>query len=184
MPRPLAFNLVNQRFGRLLVVSKAAPQFKGQTTRFACLCDCGKDAVVFSSDLRRGLTTSCGCLASEKLAERNRLHPTHTPRYIKHGHLRQGQCSPEYHSWSGMCSRCLNPNATGYENYGGRGIRICDRWLGEHGFENFLADMGPRPENKTLDRKNNDGNYEPSNCRWATASEQQSNQRRQLAVAA
>lgn len=74
-----------------------------------------------------------------------------------------------------MQRRCRNPNATRYERYGGRGIKVCERWKGEDGFANFLADMGERPDGKTLDRVNNDGNYEPSNCRWATPLEQGAN---------
>ena len=84
--------------------------------------------------------------------------------------------TPEYRAWANMWQRCTNPKAAGYENYGGRGIRVCERW---RLFENFLADVGPRPEGLTLDRINNDGNYEPGNCRWATRSEQQFKRRRQ-----
>lgn len=100
-------------------------------------------------------------------------------RYSKrlHGHAR-GKCTPTYESWSAMKSRCNNPNHDSWKNYGGRGITVCDRWL--HSFENFLADMGERPEGKTLDRfPNRDGNYEPSNCRWATVAEQNANRRNQ-----
>lgn len=96
---------------------------------------------------------------------------------LKHG-LRD---SPEYHSWANMKGRCLNPNAEHYDYYGGRGITVCDRWLK---FENFYADMGPRPEPKSaysIDRKDVDGNYEPGNCRWATRSEQMRNTRRKRA---
>jgi hypothetical protein len=80
-----------------------------------------------------------------------------------------------------MKQRCLNPKATGYKHYGGRGIRVCKRWQGPKGFVNFLADMGPRPCGKTLDRKNVNGNYEPRNCRWATDALQSQNQRRRKA---
>jgi hypothetical protein len=99
----------------------------------------------------------------------------------KHGHAANGRFSPTYESWCAMRQRCTNPNSIGWKDYGGRGITICARWLEQpHGFENFLADMGERPEGHTLDRRDVDANYEPVNCRWATLSEQQSNQRRQL----
>lgn len=92
----------------------------------------------------------------------------------QHGHSLGKKASPTYNSWKNMKSRCLNPNAYGYYRYGGRGIKVCDRWLD---FRNFLADMGPRPEGTTIDRyPNNDGNYEPGNCRWATSHEQHLNQ--------
>ena len=84
--------------------------------------------------------------------------------------------SPTYHSWLSMKQRCTNPNDIGYANYGGRGIKVCDRWL--HSFVNFYADMGLRPEGMTLDRKDNDGDYEPDNCKWSTLVEQAANQRR------
>lgn len=95
---------------------------------------------------------------------------------FRHGHNGKGRRSPEYRSWAHMKGRCENPESDRYAYYGGRGIRVCERW---QSFENFLVDMGPRPAGHTLDREDNDGDYEPGNCRWATQSEQGKN-RRQL----
>lgn len=85
--------------------------------------------------------------------------------------------TPTYWSWSGMQIRCYYPSNPSYTRYGGRGIKVCERWMGEHGFVNFLADMGEKPDGKSLDRIDNDGNYEPGNCKWSTGVEQQANRR-------
>ncbi|MEJ8025467.1 hypothetical protein WKH82_08340 [Acinetobacter baumannii] len=95
--------------------------------------------------------------------------------YRKYDKSKLAKDEPTYITWKSMKARCNNPNAKGYENYGGRGIKICDRW--QESYENFLEDMGTRPPNTTLDRINNDGNYEPSNCRWATKKDQSNNRR-------
>ena len=103
------------------------------------------------------------------------MHGESSPNY-KHGHRsKYGKTSPTYNSWRDMKTRCLNSNCPDYKNYGGRGIKVCERWMD---FTNFLADMGEKPEGLTLDRINNDGNYEPGNCRWATWKEQRRNQRK------
>ncbi|MCK4525923.1 hypothetical protein KAW18_01025 [candidate division WOR-3 bacterium] len=93
---------------------------------------------------------------------------------ITHGHTKNGKRSPEYRCWEQMKARCQNSNNISYENYGGRGISICERW---HSFENFYEDMGDKPEGLTLERKNNNGNYEPGNCQWTTWKEQNNNRR-------
>lgn len=149
---------IGERYGDLLVVAEAghAPRSRRLV---ACRCECGEETIVRVDMIRSGHTSSCGCGSRE------------TRRVKTHGMTE----SPEYLSWKGMIQRCTNPKHTSYEYYGARGITICQRW--RDSFEAFLVDMGSRPEGKTLDRIDNDGNYEPGNCRWATASEQNSNQR-------
>jgi len=93
---------------------------------------------------------------------------------LRHGHGRTNAKTPEYKVWMAMRSRCNSPNNHAFSDYGGRGIKVCERW---NTFENFLADMGARPQGMTLDRKNNDRGYEPGNCRWATMKSQQRNRR-------
>lgn len=126
---------------------------------FLCSCVCGHLREVKLADLTSGKSKSCGC-----------QHPR-KGRAPTHGMKRTG----EYISWSGMKTRCLNPKATGYERYGGRGITICDRWV--NSFEKFYQDMGPRPPGTSIDRLDNDGNYEPDNCMWRTAKAQNDNRR-------
>lgn len=161
-------DLTGLRFSRLYVQGKTSrpPKIKSQKIYYRCLCDCGKETVVMSSDLRSGHTRSCGCLQAERTSTAN----------LKHGHsMGTGKNSPTYRSWFAMKSRCTNPNNIGYEDYGGRGITVCDRWLE---FVNFLEDMGEKPKGKSLDRIDNDGNYEPGNCRWADNITQANNTRK------
>lgn len=124
------------------------------------VCDCGGATQVWLSNLRSGRTSSCGCLAMEILMARN----------TKHGMSE----SNEHQIWCGMWQRCGNPNEICWRNYGGRGIKVHDRW---RLFENFLADMGPRPPGMSLDRIDVNGNYEPGNVRWATTKTQRRNGR-------
>lgn len=128
-----------------------------------CQCKCGMLSV--QKNCRLKIVKSCGCWQKD--------HPT---VILKHGYRRTGTSKPEYNVWDAMKQRCLNTNCVNYENYGARGITVCERWI--NSFAAFIEDVGPRPSDKhSLDRINNNGNYEPSNVRWATRDIQNSNRR-------
>lgn len=147
-----ALDLTGQRFGLLVAVRRIG----GPDSQWECACDCGGLAVVQRTHLRSGNTKSCGCMGRP-----NR----------RHGMWR----TKIYAVWRSMRGRCKNPRAKSYANYGGRGIKVCDRW---ESFDNFYADVGQAPfQGASLDRINNDGDYEPGNVRWATKKQQQDNRR-------
>lgn len=147
-------------FGLLYVIAIAGK--KHNDNQWWTECNCGEFFITSTGNLHSKNTRSCGCFNRESLSKRRTIH----------GHS-VGK-SPTYLSWQGMKKRCLDLRHKHYSNYGGRGVTVCDRWM--H-FENFLADMGKRPAGLTLERINNDGNYEPSNCKWATWKEQAQNKR-------
>lgn len=165
------------RYGRLVVIGELDPVFTPNGTRnrvVECRCECGRVGEFRLPALRSGKTRSCGCFSREVAVERGRRQ---SARNVKHG--KSG--TAEYGIWVGMLNRCENPENPGYGNYGGRGIRVCQRW--RESFLAFLEDMGPRPAaGLSIDRVDNDGDYEPGNCRWATSREQARNTRSNVLV--
>lgn len=149
------------RFGRLVVVSLERME-RGAIWR--CRCDCGNETIVRNENIGRS-TISCGCAHREELIARNTTH----------GHNNRGHRTSIHARWGDIIARCTNPNHPAWKYYGGRGIKVCERW---HIFENFLADVGELPgPGLTIDREDNSGNYEPGNIRWITMKEQAANRR-------
>ncbi len=153
--------LLGKRFHALTVIKDIGNSAKGQHSLWLCVCDCINLCEVSSTNLVTGHTKSCGCIARKTMRDRN----------FKHGMTK----TPTYKIWCGMIQRCVDQNHKDYHLYGGRGISVCQRW-GES-FTDFYADMGERPKGLLLDRIDNDGNYEPRNCRWVTNFVQANNRR-------
>lgn len=150
-------DITGHRFWKLIAKKRLGLQ--GKSSLWLCLCDCGNETQVQLGHLLEASTKSCGCYRK------------------KHGNCVDYNTTSEYDAWQRAKARCYNPRDPGYKNYGGRGIRMCERWLNSS--KNFLTDMGKKPQsNLTLDRIDNDKGYTPDNCRWATYTEQNNNKRK------
>lgn len=158
-------NIIGNKFGRLTVIKEADRRGKGGYARyFLCECECGKMKEIYMGSLTKGKSLSCGCYHKERVIETKTTHGESPQSNIGR--------SDEYKAWSNIKTRCYNVKDKRYPDYGGRGIKMCDRWL--HSFENFLADMGRKPTTfHTIGRYPDvNGNYEPNNCRWETQEQQ------------
>lgn len=156
---PRFINLTREKFNKLVVESYAGK--RNNAHYWNCICDCGNKKAIPGSNIKNGQAKSCGCL---------RIEAT-TKRLTTHGKSR----TPTYNIWCSMRERCSNEKVKNYHRYGGRGVKVCARW--ENSFESFYFDMGEKPEGLSIDRIDNNGNYEPGNCKWSTNCEQSSNRR-------
>ena len=154
-------DITGKTFGRLYVIKRCSTDYRTGIPKWLCKCSCGTLKFVIGTNLRHGLTKSCGCLQRERASESNTSHGERD--------------SVEYKTWCGMRQRCSNPKAPNYACYGGRGIKVCKEW---ESFPKFLADMGKRPSKKhTIERINNSLGYEPKNCAWVLVKSQARNRR-------
>lgn len=171
-------DLTGQVFGRLTVLREATPRpISG--SRWHCVCSCGNTKIAMTRKLKSGKAKSCGCLTNEWVASFGGAFVDKAMEKVrKHGHANGYKQTSEYMSWTAMRQRCLNPNGRHWDSYGGRGIGFHEAWSD---FAVFLAYMGPKPTPKhTLDRMDENGNYEPGNVRWATKTEQGQENKRTL----
>lgn len=165
---PPFINLTGQIYGRLTVLYRAANQ--GREVCWRCLCSCGKRVTVRRANLREGVSRSCGCLFHDVILFVNR----------RHGYAPRTGASSTYTSWQAMYQRCSNPRNRMFRFYGARGVKVCKRW---RRFENFLADMGEKPEGTSLSRFGDVGDYKPGNCAWHTWEEQRAEARKKRGLA-
>ncbi len=159
-------DLTDQRFGQLIAISLNPERAKGGQARWNCICDCGNPKVVQSSNLCNLTTTSCGHFRRDRAAALNKTHGQWQTR--------------AFSAWVAARKRCFNPRYQSFKDYGARGITMCERWRND--FSEFLRDMGPCPDGLTLERINNNGNYEPGNCEWASYTDQGRNRRNTIRI--
>lgn len=164
--------LTGDVFGRLTVIEEVTERTRKGHKQYLCSCECGNTKITTASSLRNKTVRSCGCWQRES-------RHTHT---LKHGHTVGYQRSTEFNTWVSMLERCNNPNNHAYSDYGGRGIKVCDRWMGDDGFANFFADMGEKPKGTSLERVDNSKGYNKENCVYATRKVQARNRRSSLIV--
>lgn len=148
----------NKKYGKITAVKMAGKS--GHNMKWECKCECGKSFTALASNIASGNTKSCGCHRRKVSTEMLRTHGM--------------SGTNSYRLWSNMMRRCRDEGNAAYANYGGRGIKVCDRWLE---FENFFSDMGDRPKDRSLERRDNDLGYSPGNCYWATRKQQMNNTR-------